>query len=71
MKRKTLKSLKLNKKSISNFNSISGGIQSMFPCSATILPSCLICDEPDAPGTIVPPDPDTNRVCDESIKICV
>ena len=67
MKKQNFKIFKLNKKSISNFNSISGGSQSLFPCSGTIIPSCLICPKPEPE-----PDPSTytgmpswhNTVCE-------
>ncbi|WP_046759083.1 hypothetical protein [Kordia jejudonensis] len=69
MKKKNLKQLNLNKKSISSFSTskIQGGI-------TPILTSFFHCDDIVTITISNPepiPEPDTRRVCDESIKICV
>lgn len=73
--KKNLKSLALNKKLISKLQQLQiYGAESIITTSLNInlcvirtIVSVLVCPDPD--DTIE--EPDTNRVCDESVKICV
>ena len=68
MKKKSIKSLRLNKKLISNLETynIEGGINPAMT-SAYCIPTTHLPDPTPVPA----PNNDTRRVCDESIKLCV
>lgn len=71
MKKRKLKSLNLNKKSISSLQSkeVYGGTGPETTLTPTIVISYFLCPEEPKDETVIVPD--TMRVCDESIKICV